>query len=106
MSTQNEINIVATFVAKEGKADELLQAMYALIKPTRQEEGCLRYELHQSVNNPRECTMIERFKGEKALDFHIAQPYFQQFAETTLKTIVENSSVKFYKEIIHCSESA
>jgi quinol monooxygenase YgiN len=103
MSAQNEINIVATFVAKEGKADELLQAMYALIKPTRQEEGCLRYELHQSVSNPRECTMIEKFESEKALNFHIAQPYFQNFAETTMKEIVENTSIKICKEIIHCS---
>lgn len=47
-----ELVIVAKFIAKAGKAEQLHQALYALIAPTRKESGCLSYELHQSLDNP------------------------------------------------------
>lgn len=100
MSIKDEIIVVATFVAKDGESEKLQVALSTLIEPTRKEEGCLRYELHQGIENPKEFTVLERFKNMEAAQFHTSQTYLRKFIETTLKELVESSSVKLYKEVM------
>lgn len=100
MNAQEEIVCVATFVAKDGKADELKKDMSALVAPTRKEEGNLRYELNQSLDNDHEFVMVEKFKNKQAFDLHGKQSHMQYFINVTMKEIVASSSVKLYKEIL------
>ena len=100
MNTQDEIICVATFVAKDGRADELKRDMSSLVVPTRKEEGNLRYELNQSLDNPNEFTMIEKFKNKAAFDLHGKQPHMQHFINVTMKEAVASASVKLYKNIL------
>lgn len=45
---QRQIVCVASFLAKPGKEQALIEALGALIPDTRKEDGCIRYELNQS----------------------------------------------------------
>ena len=99
MNMQEEIVCVATFVAKEGKADELKKDMSDLVAPTRKEEGNIRYELNQSLGNDHEFVMVEKFKNKEAFDLHGKQPHMQHFINVPLKEIVASASVKLYKNI-------
>lgn len=56
-------------------------ALQALIAPTRQEPGCLDYALFQIQETPDVFYMRESWKGQKALDVHIAMPHFQAFVQ-------------------------
>ena len=94
---QNEAVCVSTFIAKDGKESELQQALYVLIEPTRQEAGCLRYELHQNIENPKEFTMIEKFKDLDAFYSHGNQPYLQNFKKI-VPGLTDYVAVKLYKE--------
>ena len=40
------LTVVAIFVPKSGRAEELATALRAMVAPTRREEGCLNYDLH------------------------------------------------------------
>ena len=46
------ITVVAAFQAKPGKENELRAALMGLLAPTRQEAGCVNYDLHASAENP------------------------------------------------------
>lgn len=100
MSTQKEIVCVATFVAQDGKVAELKKDMLALVEPTRKEAGNLRYELNQSLNDPNEFVMIEKFKNKEAFDLHGKQLHMQHFIKYTLKEVVKSVTVKLYKNIL------
>ncbi|MGD9108248.1 MAG: putative quinol monooxygenase [Gammaproteobacteria bacterium] len=97
---QEEIVCVATFVAKEGKADQLKKDMSDLVDPTRKEEGNLRYELNQSLDNNHEFVMVEKYKSKEAFDLHGKQSHMQHFINVTLKEVVESASVKLYKQVL------
>ena len=97
---KDEIVCVATFTAKDGKANELQEAMYALIEPTRKEAGCIRYELNQSLDNPNIFTMIERFKDKDAFESHSNQPHLENFKENAIKDLVKSMSINLYNELI------
>ena len=74
-----QVVCVAEFFAKEGQTKELIEALHVLIKPTRAEEGCLRYELNQRADDPSGITFIEKWKDRKVFDEHCATPYIRHF---------------------------
>lgn len=92
----DEFICVAEFTAKDGKADLLHAALSLLIEPTRKEAGCLRYELHQSLDNPHMFIMLEKYKNKAAFDFHVNQPYLVDF-KNSRRELCESVSAKFYK---------
>ncbi|HBB7077254.1 TPA: antibiotic biosynthesis monooxygenase [Legionella pneumophila] len=96
-----EIIGVATFTAKPGKASALREALSNLLEPTRREEGCLSYTLHENLDNPNIFTMIERFKNKHAFDTHSNEPYVLHFKENVLSELVDSNSISInlYKEI-------
>ena len=98
--SEQQIVCVAQFTAKEGKEEELLAAMHALIPATRSEEGNIRYELNQAMDAPRTITFIEKFASQDAFDYHCNTPYIKQFFETVPPKLVETFVVTLYKEVL------
>jgi len=97
---EKEIVCVAQFIAKEGKENELLQALHRLIAPTHQEAGYLRYELNQAIDNPRAITFIEKFRSQEDFDFHCNTPYIKGFFDNVAPPLMEGVTVTLYKEIL------
>ena len=102
MAKEEKIQVVcvAEFVAREGKFDELVDAMHSLMKPTHRETGCLRYELNRRVDAPRVVTYIEKWKDQRSFDEHCATPYIANFFNEVRPRLVEQFEVKMYREIL------
>ena len=64
---------IATFRAKDGMGQALGSALAKVVPLTRQEPGCLRYDLLSNEEN--EWVMIEFWENEEAIAEHLAQPY-------------------------------
>lgn len=71
------ITVVATFVARPGKETELRNALVGLVSPTRQENGCLNYDLHVAADNPARFLFHENWTTKAALDVHLQSPHIQ-----------------------------
>jgi quinol monooxygenase YgiN len=71
------VTVVATFQAKPGKAAELQRALISLVAPTRQEAGCLNYDLHVSPEDPGKFLFHENWTTRAALDAHLKMPHIQ-----------------------------
>lgn len=97
---EKEIVCVAQFKAKEGKEEELLTALHGLIPSTRREEGNLRYELNQAIDDPRAITFIEKFASQEAFDYHCGTPYIKGFFDDVSPALVETVVVTLYKEVL------
>lgn len=65
--------------AKDGREEDLARELQYLLAPTRQEKGCLTYELHRDPENDKLFMFYEQFADQEALDVHIAAPYFKTF---------------------------
>ncbi|WP_241722578.1 putative quinol monooxygenase [Raoultella sp. HC6] len=77
--TAEAISIIAVLKAQPGKAETLRQALRALLLPTRQEPGNVDYALFQLRDAPDTFYMRESWRGQAALEEHIALPHFQAF---------------------------
>jgi quinol monooxygenase YgiN len=65
--------------AVAGREADLGGAFHSLIAPSRQEPGCLVYELHVDPEDPGKFMFYEKFKDQAALDVHLASPHFHNF---------------------------
>ena len=71
--------LVATLMAKPGERDAVIAAARPCIDATRQEPGCLRYDLFASVTDPDLLTFVEEWDSEASLDRHGTMPHVQEW---------------------------
>ena len=65
-----------TFIAKEGCEDKMKELLSAMVKPSKNEDGCIFYEIFQYKNNKRKFMAYESWRDEAALDGHKASVHY------------------------------
>lgn len=75
----NRLINVAFFVARPGRTDDLGAGLLALVEQTRAEEGCLRYEIYQSSDNPDGWMVHEDWRSRADFDLHMSTSYVAAF---------------------------
>lgn len=71
--------VVAHFRAKPGKEDDLERLLLSLVEPTRQERGCLLYDLHRDLQDPSQFLFYEIWANREVWDAHMASPHLDAF---------------------------
>lgn len=72
------LKLIAEDFIDPTQIDAVLPLYEALVKATREEPGCLHYELCQDLKDPGHFLFIEAWKDEEALEAHIASHHFQK----------------------------
>jgi len=93
------VTVAAELVAKPGKEEELKRAALALIEPTRREEGCVQYDLHQSDTDPARFFFFENWRSKEILDRHLSSPHLRSFAAAAQDLLAEPMRVMTYVRI-------
>lgn len=75
--------------AKGQSPDAACAALRALEEVTRQEPGCLRFEVMQCREEPAAFILWEIFTSKEALDEHLAAPHTKAYFERRLTDIVQ-----------------
>ncbi len=71
-------NVVAVITAKPGSEDAVREAMKGLVGPTREEEGCLSYDLSESSSAPGTFITVEQWSDPSDLDKHMQTEHIKQ----------------------------
>jgi quinol monooxygenase YgiN len=82
------VYVVARYVAKPGKEQEVEGILMTLIAPSRREIGCYQYDLLRNSSDPRDFCFVERWDGDKALDNHAASAHLKT-ARAQVEALVE-----------------
>ena len=79
-----QIVLVARMRVRPDAVEKTKAAVLAVVEPSRAEEGCLNYDVHQAIDEPTVFVWHETWVNKAALDAHFAMPYFEAlFAEVT-----------------------
>jgi quinol monooxygenase YgiN len=84
------VHVIAMYVAKPGKEEELATVLTALIAPSRREIGCYQYDLLRNPSNPRDFCFVERWDDVEALDQHTATAH-SKAAQAQVAPLVETA---------------
>lgn len=72
----NHQHLIVTISSKPGHASDLKSVLLELVKASRVETGCIRYDLAQSGANSEIFFLVECWESEEALRAHEQTPHF------------------------------
>lgn len=93
------LTVVAEMVARSGKADDLRKELLALVDPTRGEEGCIQYDLHESNETPGRFLFYENWTSKEMLERHLESAHLRRFKSLTDDLLAEPLRISFYTRV-------
>jgi quinol monooxygenase YgiN len=96
---EDSLRVVARVKALPGKVDTVRSILLELIEPTRQEEGCVVYELLQNKADPTDFTFVEEWQSGSSLDNHAASEHLKAATEKLRGVIAEAPDIRRYSVV-------
>lgn len=79
----NKFVIAASMRAKSGQEAAMRELLLSLVPPTRAEEGCVLYDLHQDLNDPAEFLFYEIWENREVWLKHMESPHLLAFRKSS-----------------------
>ena len=93
------LTVVAEITAAPGREDALREALLGLIAPTRAEEGCVQYDLHESTETPGQFVFYENWVSPEHLERHLASPHLEAVKERFGELLAAPPRILTYRRI-------
>lgn len=77
--SDEKIVLMARLKVKADKIEEAKTAALAIVEPSRNEAGCINYDVHQTIDDPTVFIWHETWANQKAIDEHFEMSYFKEF---------------------------
>lgn len=93
------IVVVAVMKAKQGKEQEMEDALKNIVPKVASEEGTLAYALNKARKDPCTFLIYEKYRDKDALNLHSSTPYFAELFEKIAPLLDGAPSIEIYKEL-------
>jgi quinol monooxygenase YgiN len=95
----NKLTVVARIKAKPGLEQQVREALMGLVGPTRNEPGCINYDLHQSLDDKTLFMFYENWTSKKDLDEHLNMPYLRDFLARAADVLAQPVEIALWEMI-------
>lgn len=79
----SKLTIVAKIEAKPESVELVKAELLKLIEPTRQEAGCIQYDLHQDNTNPEVFVFYENWESRELWQAHMNNDHLKAYMKAT-----------------------
>ena len=86
-----KLTIVARIKAKSDKIDLVKSELEKLLQPTREEEGCIQYDLHQDNDDPTQFLYYENWENRDMWQTHMNNQRLKEYMAATDGAVEEFS---------------
>jgi len=83
------VTVVAQVTAKSDAVETVKAELIKMLAPTRQEDGCIEYRLHQDKDNPAVFVFYENWKSLTCLEQHMNSSHFKEYVAAVSDLIAE-----------------
>lgn len=94
------LHVVAKKRIIEGYAEDFIETARELVTLTREEEGCIQYELHQDLKDPNILSFIEKWETPEALAAHMKSEHFTRIVPLLATFCTPESDFNQYKQVL------
>lgn len=98
--SNNSVAIMVAGVAKAGMEEYVKRCLTRLMEHSRQDKGCLLYNIHQSSENPAEFMAYMLWESESAFEAHNKKPEMQEFKKELATIWFSETSPKTYWHLL------
>ncbi len=68
-----------TFIAKDDGIEKMKELLTTMVNASKEEDGCLLYDIFQLKNEPKKFIVVESWRDEKALDGHKLSAHYAYY---------------------------
>lgn len=83
------VTVVAKVVAKKDAVENVRTELLKMIAPTRREQGCIEYRLHQDNGDPAVFIFYENWESAACLERHMESEHFKAYVNAVDGLIAE-----------------
>ena len=94
-----KLTVIAHFQARPDKEVALRSALIKLIAPTLKEQGCLNYDLHQSLDDPSKFVFYENWVCQEDLTAHLASAHIEELRSKVDELCVVPPEITFWEQL-------
>lgn len=93
------ITVIAKVTAKENETEAVKSALKSVVAPTRNEEGCVLYDLHQDIENKNIFFFYEEWDSVVHLENHRMSAHMVHLGETIKDLLEKHMEVNMMDKI-------
>lgn len=93
------LTVIATIIAKPDRIADVRRELEKLVAATRKEHGCINYDLHVDLNDPRRFVFYENWTDKPALDAHAASPHMKAWGNVREAMIAAPVKVELFQMV-------
>ncbi|MFC3215714.1 putative quinol monooxygenase [Novosphingobium panipatense] len=90
---------LAQMRAKPGRSEALGAALQSLVAPSRDEPGCIIYQVHQSTEDPALWMVYEVWQSADDLGDHFTLPHMQAFVASVPELVDGDLDLKSFTRV-------
>ena len=94
-----KVTVFALVKAKPGLEEAVKKELSALVGPTRTEEGCINYDLHQSLDQKGHFRFYENWTSKELLDRHLQAAHVKRFIAKANELLAEPPEITLWEMI-------
>lgn len=83
-------------IAKSGMEEYVRKNLIEIMQHSKNDSGCITYNIHESINTPGEFMVYMTWKDEASFDQHNQKPEMQEFKKKLAPLWFEEQSPKTY----------
>lgn len=85
----SKLTVIAKVIAKNESVEIVKSELLKLIEPTRKEDGCIEYKLHQDNETPTVFIFYETWENLDFLEQHMNTDHFKSFVSVVGSLVEE-----------------
>lgn len=97
--SQNALRVVARVKARPDRVSAVRELLGGLVEPTREEPGCVSYELLQNRDDPTDFTFVEEWASDSALEAHLSSDHLEEALPELEAIVAEPPDIRTYSVV-------
>ena len=93
------MTVIVRIKAKSGMEARVKQELLNLLGPTRSEEGCLNYDMHEAPADDSVFLFHENWTDEESLKRHFEAPHVKHWLEQAATLLAEPMELTLWRRI-------
>jgi quinol monooxygenase YgiN len=93
------LTVIAQMKASLGNEAQVRRELLSLIAPSRKDDGCLNYDLHQATDNPAWFLFHENWTSRAHLDRHLEKLDLQAVLTRVGRMVAEPPQITLWEKI-------
>ena len=96
---EGEVTVIARIKAKADRAQRVKEELLKLLAPTRAENGCINFDMHQGATDHAQFLFHENWSSEAALKAHFETPHIKNWLRQAESLLAEPLEVTLWNRI-------